>query len=180
MSETPTVTLVVAAARNRVIGRGGDMPWRMPSSLKRFRTLTMGRPMIMGRKTYEAIGRPLDGRDTIVVTRNAAFHVEGVHRASNLADGFAMAMQLGAVRGTDEIIIAGGGEIYAAALPYASLIHLDLIDAEPEGDTLFPTLDPAEWREASRSPIQPSANDQFPAAAVAYERIGAPKALPPA
>ena len=171
------VTLVVAAARNGVIGRGGDMPWRMPSSLRRFRALTLGRPMIMGRKTYEAIGRPLDGRDTIVVTRNATWRVDGVHSAGSLDGAFALATHFCAVRGSDEIIIAGGGEIYAAALPYATRVELDLIDAEPEGDTAFPQLDPVEWREVERSPIPARSGDEYSATAVRYERIGLPKPL---
>lgn len=174
------VTLVVAAARNGVIGRSGDMPWRMPSSLKRFRALTMGRPMIMGRKTFEAIGRPLDGRDSIVVTRNPDFAVAGVFRAASLAEAFAIAARLAAARATAEIIIAGGGEIYAAALPYATRVHLDLIDAVLDGDTVFPDLDPAQWRQAARSPMQPSAKDEFAATAILYERIGVPQPLPAA
>ena len=115
-----TITLVVAAARNGVIGRAGDMPWRMPSSLRRFRALTLGRPMIMGRKTFEAIGRPLDGRDTIVVTRNAAFAASGVHLAASLPEALRIAAKLAVARTTNEIIIAGGGEIYRAALPLAA------------------------------------------------------------
>lgn len=174
------ITLVVAAARNGVIGRGGDMPWRMPSSLKRFRALTMGRPMIMGRKTFEAIGRPLDGRDTIVVTRNADFNVNGTHRAAGLGDALMLAARLAAGRSVTEIIIAGGGEIYAAALPYATRVNLDLIDATPEGDTVFPPLDPAEWRETTRLPIPPSAKDEFAATAILYERIGAARPYPAA
>jgi dihydrofolate reductase len=168
---------VVAAARNGVIGSGGSMPWRMPSSLRRFRQLTLGRPMIMGRKTYEAIGRPLDGRDTIVVTRNPGFRVAGVHVAGSLAEAFALALPLARARAVTEIIIAGGGEIYRAALPFACRVHLDLIDAAPAGDTTFPPLDPAAWREASRAPIAPSKGDEHAATAVLYERIGEPRPI---
>ncbi len=167
------VSLVVAATRNGIIGRAGDMPWRMPSSLRRFRTLTMGKPMVMGRKTFEAIGRALDGRDTIVVTRNAEFHVDGVHVASSLDDGLAIAERLAHARGTDEMIIAGGGEIYAAAMPYATHVHLDLIETELDGDTVFPRLDPAVWREVSRHPIDPSPTDDFAATAILFERQNA-------
>ncbi len=174
------VTLVVAAARNGVIGRGGDMPWRMPSSLKRFRQLTLGRPMIMGRKTFEAIGRPLDGRDTIVVTRTPTFDVSGTHRAASLDEALRLAARLAADRGTNEIIIAGGGEIYASALPYATHVHLDLIDAAPDGDTVFAHLDPAAWRETSRTTIPPALTDDFAATAIAYERFGPAQPLPAA
>lgn len=172
------VTLVVAAARNGIIGRAGDMPWRMPSSLKRFRTLTMGKPMIMGRKTFEAIGRPLDGRDTIVVTRAGFAAVAGVLVVASLEAAFGAAATRAAARGVDEIIIAGGGEIYAAALPYATIVHLDRIETEVDGDTVFPALDPAEWREVARQPLDPSPRDQYPAEAVIYHRIGPPRALP--
>lgn len=175
-----TVTLVVAAARNGVIGRGGDMPWRMPSSLKRFRELTMSRPMIMGRRTFEAIGRLLDGRDSIVVTRNPNFAINGVHRVASLGQAFELAARLANGRGTTEIIIAGGGEIYAAALPYATRVYVDLIDAAPEGDTHFPELNPAEWRETARMPIAPSPRDEFAATAILYDRIGAARPLPAA
>lgn len=172
------VTLVVAATRNGIIGRGGAMPWRMPSSLKRFRSLTMGRPMVMGRKTFQAIGRALDGRDTIVISRDAAFASEGVQRAGGLSEALAIACRLAAARGVDEIIIAGGGEIYAQALPYATRVHLDLIEAEIDGDTSFPPLDPGQWREVARAPIEPSPRDEFKATAVLCERIGARLPLP--
>lgn len=174
------ITFVVAATRNGVIGRGGDMPWRMPSSLRRFRSLTMGRPMIMGRKTYAAIGRPLDGRDMIVVTRDRTFQVDGVHRAGSLADAFSLAVQLAAKRGTNEIIIAGGGEIYASALPYATDVQLDLVETELEGDTLFPQLDPTSWQEIGNEPIVPHSKDEYAATAKVFRRIGPSKPLPSA
>ena len=153
------------------------MPWRMPSSLRRFRSLTMGRPMIMGRKTFAAIGRPLDGRDTIVLTRDQHFDRAGVYKAFSLAEALALASQLAATRGTDEIVVAGGGEIYAEALPFASVVHLDLIDAQPEGDTIFPALDMDQWREDGRNPIPPLAGDEFPATALLYRRIGPAEAM---
>jgi dihydrofolate reductase len=149
----------------------------MPSSLRRFRELTMGRPMIMGRKTFEAIGRALDGRDTIVVTRSQSFEAEGVYRVSSIAEAFARAMQLADERGVGEIIVAGGGEVYAATLAYATRVHVDLIDCEPTGDTVFPVLDPSAWRETRRTVIPPHVRDQYPSLAVEYERIGAPEPL---
>lgn len=176
----PDVTLVVAATRDGVIGRGGGMPWRMPSSLKRFRALTMGRPMIMGRKTYASIGRPLDGRDTIVVTRNSDFKENGVHVVDSLAAALRLAQRLAAARGVDEIIIAGGGEIYAAALPYATIVHLDWIDAIVAGDTRFPALDPSEWDEVERHQIAPDPRDEHSATAILFRRSGRPRPLPSA
>ncbi|MEZ5854916.1 MAG: dihydrofolate reductase [Hyphomicrobiaceae bacterium] len=175
MTDTLTgykITLVVAAARNGVIGRSGDMPWRMPSSLRRFRALTLGRPMIMGRKTFEAIGRPLDGRDTIVVTRDPKYSSPGIHTAPNLDTALQIAKRLAVARATNEIIIAGGGEIYRAALAVATHVHLDLIDATPDGDTTFPPLPPDEWHEQSRESVEPHANDQYPMTAISYCRSG--------
>lgn len=174
------IALVVAATRNGIIGRDGDMPWRMPSSLKRFRALTMGRPMIMGRKTYEAIGRPLDGRDSIVITRSTTFRAPGAHVAPSLEAALVLAVRLARGRRTSEIIIAGGGEIYRAALPYATLVHLDRIETEVDGDTAFPALDPVEWQEVERRTIDPSPRDQFPALAVLFSRIGPARPLPTA
>ncbi len=134
--------------------------------------LTLGRPMIMGRKTYIAIGRPLDGRDTIVVTRDPTFKVDGVHPAGSLPCAFALATKMAGARGTNEIIIAGGGEIYAAALPYATSVQLDLIETDLEGDTYSPILDPREWREAERVPIERHPRDEHPATAIVFRRIG--------
>ncbi|MEZ5818414.1 MAG: dihydrofolate reductase [Hyphomicrobiaceae bacterium] len=171
------VTLVVAASRNGTIGRAGDMPWRMPSSLRQFRRLTLGRPMIMGRKTYQAIGRPLDGRDTIVVTRDKGFSAGGVHVVGSLGRAFDLARALASTRGTDEIIIAGGGEIYLQALPYATDVHLDLIEAELDGDTTFPPLAPSEWQEVAREPIQPRPGDEHSMIAIHFQRLGTPFAF---
>lgn len=175
--EDISVTIVVAATRNGVIGREGDMPWRMPSSLRRFRSLTMGRPMIMGRKTFQAIGKALDGRDTIVVTRDGAFGAPGVHVAGGLSEAFALARRFAEARGVAEIIVAGGGEIYAAALPYATDVQLDRIDTELSGDAFFPSLDPGEWREVSREPISPHPRDDYAATALHFRRISAPRPL---
>ncbi len=162
------IVLVVAQARNRVIGAGGTMPWRMPGDLKVFRRLTMGRPIIMGRRTFEAIGRPLDGRTNIVVTRNEAFAAPGVTIAPDLDVAFEAATA--ALGETREIMIIGGGEIYAATLPYATRIFLTEIDATPPGDTYFPELDAGTWREVERTPIPPDPRDDHAATLVTLER----------
>ena len=178
-SQTPTnqaptslkVALIVAAARNRVIGRAGTMPWRVPSDLKTFRRLTMGRPIIMGRKTYQSIGRALDGRTNIVVTRDAAFRAENVVTSKSLST--ALERAAGAPNVDDHVMIIGGGEIYRAALPIADIIYMTEIAAEPEGDTWFPELDTAEWAETERSRIDPDPRDEHPVALVTYRRIDA-------
>lgn len=165
-----TITLVVAVAENGVIGRRGALPWRVPSDLKTFRRLTLGKPVIMGRKTYASIGKPLDGRDNIVVTRDAAFGADGVERAAGIEEAMALARTRAVARGVDEIMIIGGAEIFAAVLPMADRIWLTRIHARPEGDTFFPEPDPRSWREVSRTPIAPDARDEAPATLVEYER----------
>jgi len=155
------IVLVVAVARNGVIGAKGTMPWHLPADLKHFKAKTLGRPMIMGRKTFESIGRPLPGRDTIVVTRQSGFTADGIHVASSLEDALPLAVDLARGRSTDEITIVGGGQIYAQAMGLATRIEYTEIDVEPEGDAHFPALDPAVWAELSRE--EHPAEDERPA-----------------
>ena len=166
------IAFVVAVAENGVIGRDGQLPWRLPSDLKRFRKLTLGKPMIMGRKTYDSIGKPLDGRDTIVVTRQADFHPPGVHRAASVEDALALGRELAAGRGVDEVMVVGGEEIFRVALPWAERIYLTLVHAAPAGDTRFDTPDPLMWRETAREPMPQAAADQFPADFIVLDRQG--------
>lgn len=152
------VTLLAAVGRNRVIGGDGDQPWHIAEDQQRFKATTMGHPLVMGRRTYDAIGRPLPGRRTIVVTRDRDWHRPQVETAHSFAEALALA-------GTaDEVFVAGGGEIYAAALPFAHRMLLTEVDDEPEGDVLFPEWDRALWRETGREP-----RDGY--AFVAYERV---------
>ncbi|MBV1704156.1 MAG: dihydrofolate reductase [Hyphomicrobiales bacterium] len=160
------VALVVACARGGIIGAGGGLPWRMPTDLKRFRALTMGKPLVVGRKTWESIGRPLPGRDMIVVTRDAAFRAEGVRVAHSLEDALALARSLA----PDEIAIGGGAEIYRAALALADRAHVTRIDLDVEGDARFPDLDPVLWREVAREVPPRAAGDDAACAFVSYER----------
>ncbi len=153
-----------------MIGRDGAMPWHLPSDLKTFRRLTIGKPMIMGRKTFDAIGKPLEGRDNIVVTRRADFSVAGVERAGSIAEALEIAHERAAARGIDEIVVIGGAEIFAATLPMADRIYLTRIHARPAGDTFFPDPDPTIWREVSRTPIAPDPRDTGAATLHIYER----------
>ncbi|MCX8996418.1 dihydrofolate reductase [Rhizobiaceae bacterium BDR2-2] len=140
------VVIVVAKARNGVIGREGDMPWRLSSDLRRFKALTMGKPVVMGRKTLESLPKLLPGRPHVVVTRNAGFAApDGVTVAHSLEDGLAIAARLAKERGVDEICVLGGGDIYRQALPLADLLHVTHVEAEPEGDTTFPDIPPERW-----------------------------------
>jgi len=138
------ISLVVAAAENGVIGHRGTLPWRLPEDLKRFKALTMGKPVIMGRKTWDSLPRkPLPGRTNIVITHNRNFRVEGALVAHSFADAIARA-------GKGEIMVIGGEAIFAEALPLAETIHLTEVAASPEGDAFMPRIDRTQWREIAR------------------------------
>ena len=161
----PRITLVVAVARNGVIGRDNDLVWRLRSDLKRFKALTMGKPMVMGRRTFQSIGKPLPGRRTLVLTRDPAFAAEGVEVVHDWAGALA------SVAGSEELMVVGGAEIYRLALPHADTIHLTEVDCAPEGDTLFPDFDRAAFRETAREAHPPGAHDECAFAFVTLERV---------
>jgi dihydrofolate reductase len=137
-------------ARNGVIGVDNGLPWRMRSDLKQFRTATMGKPLIMGRRTYESIGRPLPGRESIVLTRSKAFATEGVHTVDSLDAALSLADRIAREKGAGEIVIAGGATVYAEAMPIADRLLVTEIDLEAEGDARFPAIDPSQWKVISR------------------------------
>ena len=149
-----TISLVVAMASNRVIGKANGMPWRLPGEQKYFKAVTMGKPMIMGRKTYESIGRPLPGRANIVVTRTCKINGEGVTVTHDFHDAVKLARAIAAGNETGEIMVIGGGNIYEQALPLADRIYLTEIHADFDGDTFFPPLND-HWHEVSRTPGTP-------------------------
>ncbi|HLU53700.1 MAG TPA: dihydrofolate reductase [Acidimicrobiia bacterium] len=151
------VTIVAAVARNGVIGRDNDLPWRIPEDLRRFKQLTMGGVLVMGRRTYESIGRPLPGRRTIVVSRDPGLRIDGVEVAASLEEALALA-------GDGGVYVVGGGEVYRQAMDLADVLEITEVDAEPEGDTYFPEIDPAVWRQVAR---RPGAGFTF----VRYERL---------
>ena len=153
------VSLFVAVAENGVIGAKGTMPWKMSSDLKTFRRLTMGKPLIMGRKTFQSLKGPLDGRDNIVLTGDPYFDAEGVSIVNGMADALILARTLGAARGADEIMVIGGADVFRAALPRANRIYWTEIHASPEGDVSFPDIDFAEWEEVSREVLPQSDKD---------------------
>ena len=137
------ISLVVAASRNDVIGREGELPWRLPDDLRHFKRLTTGKAVIMGRRTFESIGRPLPERRNIVMTRDEELAAEGCEMASSLTE----AMDL--VKGADEVMIIGGGQVYRDFLPLADRIYLTRVQAEVDGDTKFPEIDENLWRLVS-------------------------------
>lgn len=142
----PGITLVAAVADNGVIGAEGGMPWHLPADLAHFKQVTMGKPMLMGRLTWEAIGKPLPGRLNLVMTSNPEWQAEGARKVGSLKEALRVAQQAGA----RELMVIGGAEVYRQALPHAGRIYLTRVHAEPWGDTLFPELDPGEWDEVGR------------------------------
>jgi dihydrofolate reductase len=147
-----SVEFVVAMAQNRVIGRDNALPWHSPEDLAFFKEVTMGTPMVMGRKTYDSIGRLLPGRDSIIVTRQADYAVPGAIVAASVEEALAAAAGSPTGRATGRITVIGGAEIFRAALPMADVIHLTLVHGDYEGDTVFPELDPG-WRETHRTDL---------------------------
>ncbi|HXF98074.1 MAG TPA: dihydrofolate reductase [Gaiellaceae bacterium] len=167
------VAVVAAVARNGVIGHGGELPWRLPEDLRRFRELTLGHPVVMGRRTWDSLPerfRPLPGRRNVVVTRDPAWGAEGAERAGSLEEALRL------LTGEERVFVAGGGQLYAAALPLADELLLTEIDADVEGDTLFPPLDRAAYREVAREARV--AEDGTAFAFVRYERRRPPIPLP--
>jgi len=172
LSGAPRISLLVAVAENGIIGRAGRLPWRLPSDLQRFRKLTLGKPVVMGRKTYASIGKPLDGRDNIVITRQREFCPAQVYAAAGVEEALALGRRLAAARGVDEVIVIGGEEIFRLSLERAQRIHLTLVHATPAGDTRFDVPGPPAWRETARAPMRQGPNDQFPADFIVLDRQG--------
>jgi dihydrofolate reductase len=167
----PVLCLIVAVADNGVIGLNGKMPWHLPAELKYFKARTLGKPVIMGRKTFQPIGKPLPGRDNIVVTRDVGFQAPGVLVAQSLAQAIEIADASAARTRAAEIMVIGGGEIYAQALPFVQRVYLTRIGLMPVGDAHFPSLDPAHWRLMAQTPI-PGLDEGGPTAtACVYERV---------
>jgi dihydrofolate reductase len=160
----PIVSLIAAVARNGAIGAGNAIPWRLSSDLRRFKTLTIGKPLIMGRKTFDAIGRPLPGRETIVVTRDRAWSHAGVDVAHDIDAALAVA------RRAPEIIVAGGGEIYAQTIAIADRLYITEVDLTPPCDARFPPIDAAQWREVKREKGVRGPRDEADFVFVDYER----------
>ena len=162
----PEITLVAAVADNGVIGAEGHMPWHLPADLRHFRQVTMGKPVLMGRLTWEAIGRPLPGRLNLVLTRRPDWQAEGAHKVPSFIEAMRFAQQAGA----RELMVIGGADVYRQALPRAGRIYLTRVHAEPWGDTLFPELDPDEWREIGRREQMADAQNAWDLTFIVLER----------
>jgi len=167
----PRIVLVVAAGENGVIGRDGDLPWRLPSDLKRFKAATVGKPVVMGRKTWESLPvKPLPGRANMVVSRSLR-EAPGAQLFTTLEEALEEARVEAAAAGVAEICVIGGAQIYAAALPEADAVLLSEVALSPEGDVRFPALDPAQWSEVSAEPVEPGPEDDAAFTVRRFERV---------
>ena len=165
------IALIVAVARNGVIGRDGALPWRLSSDLKTFRRLTLGKPIVMGRRTFQSLGKPLDGRDNLVITRDASFKPEGAEVFASLHSALERGRELAKARGYDEVMVIGGADIYAQVLPAADRIYWTQVQADVDGDTHFPAFDRTHWREVAREAIPQGPKDDYAADLVTLDRV---------
>ncbi|MEP1208781.1 MAG: dihydrofolate reductase [Rhizobiaceae bacterium] len=164
------VSIVVAVAENGVIGLEGDMPWQLSTDLKRFKALTIGKPMIMGRKTFMAIGKALPGRTSIVVTRDKSWQAEGVVPVHSLETAFSVAKEVAQAAGVEEVCVVGGGDIYRQSIEFADVIHLTQVHATPSGDTVFPEISSTIWQEINRENVPAGEKDTAETTYIVYER----------
>jgi len=175
MSE-PRVTIIVAVSENGVIGRDLDMPWKLSTDLKRFKAMTMGKPLIMGRKTFLSVGeRPLPGRPHIIVSRNADYRPEGVDVVGSLEEALDLAKARAVERGVDEVFVAGGGEIYRQAMPFADQLSVTHVAVKLDGDTFFPEIYPAVFEKTDEIPAPAGEKDSYPVLFTTYVRRAAAK-----
>lgn len=161
------ISLIVAMDRNRLIGRGNALPWRLPADLQHFKAVTLGKPIVMGRKTYESIGRPLPGRHNIVISRNPAFSAPGCTVVPSVDAALAAAGEVA------EVMVIGGAQLYAETLPRAQRIYLTRIDAGFDGDAWFPALDADVWQECQRAEHVPDDKNPYPYTFLVLERVSA-------
>ena len=166
----PEIVIIAAVAENNVIGNLGGMPWRLRGDLRNFRRITMGKPVIMGRKTFESLGKPLDGRTNIVVSRNIDLEHENVLVAYSLVEATRLARIDARRTGAKEICVIGGGEIYREMMPHASRLFITRVHADPEGDTQFPEIDDDRWKEVHREELDRIEGDTADATFIIYEQ----------
>lgn len=170
MSREPRLTLVAAVAENGVIGNNGQLPWKIPGDLKRFKELTIGKPVVMGRLTYESMGGPLAGRANIVLTRDRSYRAAGATVVHDLEAALSLAAKEALKANTDEVAIIGGNVVFTETLPRAHRLEITEVHGSPEGDAYFPKFDRNEWKEISRKGPQQGEKDSLPYSFVTYER----------
>ena len=164
------LSVIVAAAENGVIGSNNALPWHLPDDLRYFKRVTMGKPLVMGRRTFESIGRPLPGRTNIVISRNPHFRADGVRVAASLDAALRLARSVAQADGVDELLVIGGAQIYAEAIPRADRLYLTRVHAAVDGDAFLPPIDWRDWQETGRERHRGSATNPYDYSFVVYER----------
>ncbi len=165
------IVIIVAVAENGIIGRDGDMPWKLSTDLKRFKALSMGKPLVMGRKTFESVGsKPLPGRPHIIVSRSQGFDMPGVESATTLEGALERAKVIARDTGADEVCVVGGGEIYRQALGLAEMLHVTHVETVVDGDTSFPQIDPHAFELIEETSVPAGEKDNFPTRYAIYRR----------
>jgi dihydrofolate reductase len=170
-ADAPIIALAVAKAENGAIGRGGELPWHLRSDMRYFREITMGKPVLMGRRTFKSLPRVLDGRLNIVLSRDRGFVAPDAVMAHSLKEGLDAARASAARTGASEIMIIGGEDVFREVLPQADRIYLTEVHASPKADTWFPDLDPSEWREVSREAHPAGPKDDHAFSFVVLDRV---------
>jgi dihydrofolate reductase len=167
---TMNIALIAAMATNRVIGRNNNLPWHLPNDLKYFKQATMGKPIMMGRKTFESIGRPLPGRTNIVITRDQAYSAEGIRVVHSIEEALVLAESIALLDGAEELMVIGGEQLYQAVLPRAQRLYLTHVHAEVEGDAWFPVIDFDQWQELGREDFSADGPNPYDYSFVVYSR----------
>lgn len=166
------VSLIVAMAENGVIGINNKLPWYLPEDLKYFKQVTMGKPIVMGRKTYESIGRPLPGRTNIVISRNSDWPIpQGVQLVASIEEAITLAETIAVIDGSDELMIIGGAQIYSAAFHLADRLYLTKVHSEVKGDAYFEGFNDAEWHLMGEQRHEPSGNNPYAYSFCVYQRV---------
>ena len=165
------LSLIVAVSRNGVIGLNNQLPWHLPEDLKYFKSVTMGKPIVMGRKTFESIGKPLPGRDNIVISRQHDYPAQGIKLVSSLSEAISLGERINLINGTEEVMIIGGAQIYAEALDLADRVYLTRVHRHVEGDAYFPILETAAWHEIAREDVAAKEPNPFDFSYQVLDRI---------
>jgi dihydrofolate reductase len=173
VSAAPKITLVVAVAENGMMGKNGDLPWSLPGDLKQFKEITVGKPVVMGRTTYQSLGRALPNRPNIVLSRNPLYRLDDAKTVTTLDAALALAYEDAKRLGAGEISVIGGANVFAEIMPRAERMYYTEVHASPEGDTRFPFFDRGEWLEVARKGPLQGPKDQYPYSFVTLERKSA-------
>ena len=171
MSTNPILSLIVAKSRNGVIGIDGDLPWRLSSDLKFFKATTLGKPVLMGRVTWESLPFPLPGRPNLVLTRNAAYEAKGAEVFSDMNAMIGQGFEFAGASGVDEVMLIGGAQLYKTLLPRCDRLYVTRVDADVEGDAAFPEIDPGHWRLSREQSPEKSPKDEFNFTIAVFDRV---------